>query len=152
MAPLKINLPAKGTSASSRDGDPEIVLEQVKADAARDKARLDIIKEAIGVVDSIVGVIKSHQELQGKRAEWIGRVDVARSELARAELELKKEQATTLQHLASLQTINRTQEALLDLFDRLMTDLTSDQADAQVRRDTRQDLLRLSEQLVKLSK
>ncbi|MNV79440.1 hypothetical protein D3C71_1729930 [compost metagenome] len=152
MAPLKINLPANGTSASSRDGDPKIVLEQIKADAARDKGRLDIIKEAIGVVDSIFGVIKSYQELQSKRVEWIGRVGVARSDLTKAELELKKEQATTLQHLASLQTINRAQEKLLGLFDLLMAELTSDQVDAQVRRDTRQDLLRLSEQLVKLSK
>ncbi|QNK68555.1 hypothetical protein [Variovorax sp. PAMC26660] len=152
MASLKINLPANGTSASSHDGDPKIFLEQIKADTARDKGRLDIIKEAIGVVNSIFGVIKSYQELQGKRAEWVGRVDVARSELAKAELDLEKELQTTVQHLASLQSINRTQEKLLGFFDQLMAELTSDQVSEQVRRDTRQELLKLSEQLVKLSK
>lgn len=152
MAPLKINLPTNGTSASSRNDDPKIVIEQIKADAARDKGRLDVIKEAIGVVDSILGVIRSHKELQGKRVEWIGRVDVARSELTKAERELEKEQTTTVRHLASLQTINTAQERLLALFDLLMAELTSDQVDVQMRRDTRQELLKLSAEIVKLNK
>lgn len=157
MANSKLKLPTRGTGMPPVTDvpaaeDSKIRLEQIKADSAKEAGRLQVIKESIGLLRSVLDVMKSHQQIQTTRTEWEGRVNQAELQVRQAENELRQEEHKTARHLEELQVIRDTQIRLLDLFDQVMAEMSGGNIDAESKRESRQYLLRLAEKLVQLKK
>lgn len=121
----------------------EITQAKIEANAKVEIAKLQVYKEAIIAAQAICDVFKSHTEFQKTCKEWEGRIRVAEIDVQKAEADL---QATREQNKPKMEELAQSREKLtrlLSLFDDVME---------EAKKEVRQYLLQLSDQIVQLKK
>ena len=124
----------------------------IDASAKVDVAKLQVAKEAIVATRAFFEVLKSYNELQSTRTEWEGRVDVAATAVQKAEVELQQTQEQNKSRMEELKQSGEAMERLLSLFDDVMKEVTDADLSDDLKKESRQFLLQLSDRIVQLKK
>ena len=166
MSDKKLNLPAEiAKNAGMASVSPalpvvdtgiragsEIAQAKIEANAKVEVAKLQVYKEAIVSFQAICDVFKSHKEFQKTREEWEGRIRVAEIDVQKAEVNL---QATREQNKLKKEELAQSREKLtrlLSLFDDVMEEAKAPDLPDDAKKEVRQYLLQLSDQIVQLKK
>ena len=166
MSDKKLNLPAEiANSAAMAAASPalpvvdtgiragsEIAQAKIEANAKVEVAKLQVYKEAIVSIQAICDVFKSHKKFQKTCVEWEGRIKVAEIDVQKAEADL---QATREQNKPKMEELAQSREKLtrlLSLFDDIMEEAKTPDLPDGDKKELRQYLLKLSDQIVQLKK
>ena len=156
MSNGKLRIPTIHVGESSRVSDAVLMetlktqRESIKANASRDVAKLDVMREAITVTKDFFAVLRSRNELDATRAEWDGRIRAAETAVRKAEIDLEIERKKNQPKLEELQQAKEARSRLLLLFDSVMQELTSANLSEESESQRREYLLQLSAHIVKL--
>ncbi|WP_198399369.1 hypothetical protein [Caballeronia calidae] len=145
-------LPANGEAPSEALQTEMLRLRKagIDAHAKIESARLGALTEGLSAVKALIDVFAEHKRLEKTRVEWASRVKQSEAEVEKARIELSA--VTKNSDLANkqLDSLNKTRDALLRLFDEVMKEASAPDIAPEERARQRQYLLTLSEQIVKL--
>ena len=124
----------------------------IDAGAKVEVARLQVAKEAITATKTFFELPKSYNELEATRAEWEGRVTVAKTAVQQAQVELDTVREKNQPRMEELRQAKEVQDRLLENYDDVMSELKAASLGEESKAKSREYLLQLSDMLVKLKR
>jgi cellobiose-specific phosphotransferase system component IIA len=107
----------------------------------------------MGLIEAIKAfpdAFRSHNELQSVREEWEGRIKVAEIAVKKAEADLKAAQEQNKPLMEKLDQSRKALTSLLLVFDGFYKQVMDADLSEDVRKEARQSLLQLSDQIVQI--
>lgn len=123
---------------------------KLESQAKIEVAKLQVAKEAIVATQSFFEVLKSHKVLQATRVEWEGKVQTAKTSVRKAEVDLETARENNKPKMEELEQSRAVLSRLLLLFDEVMREVSDADLSNEVRKESRQYLLKLSDHIVQL--
>lgn len=138
-------------SSGSVSNDPKLQEAEIKSRTTIEKGRLDVLKEGLALMSSIVGLAKGIVDYKSTCVEWDARIRVASSDLEKAKVELAATMETASVKREHQKLARQQIEHFLSWFSMLQADFAEAGRYGEKGEKIRDEMHRVAELIVKLN-